>query len=192
MIYWQLFWTFLKIGAFTLGGGYAMIPLIQREVVDNRHWMDEATFLDVLALAQSAPGVMAVNTAFFVGYMLRGWRGVVMTILGAILPSFLIVLLIAMVFTRYRENATIEAIFRGIRPAVVALIVAPLFRMTQTAFRQPSGERQRPLWLTIALALVPVVAVVLIWWVGLSPIYVILAAILIACVYTLLTHSSHS
>ncbi|MBP5290727.1 MAG: chromate transporter, partial [Paludibacteraceae bacterium] len=86
----QLFWTFFKIGAFTLGGGYAMIPLVQREVVDNRRWLGEEEFLDLIALAQSAPGIIAVNTAVFVGYKVGGWRGLVLSVLGATLPSFLI------------------------------------------------------------------------------------------------------
>ena len=117
----QLFTTFFKIGAFTLGGGYAMIPLVQREVVDRRGWIAEEEFLDLIALAQSAPGVIAVNTAVFVGCKIAGWRGVVMSVLGATLPSFLIILLIAMCFTRFREYPQVEAVFKGIRPAVVAL-----------------------------------------------------------------------
>ena len=94
MLYLQLFWTFLKIGTFTLGGGYAMIPLVEREVVDNRKWISRDEFLSMLALAQSAPGIIAVNTAIFVGYAIRGWRGVLFTVLGAVLPSFVIILLI--------------------------------------------------------------------------------------------------
>ena len=162
----QLFGIFFKIGAFTLGGGYAMIPLVQREVVDNRAWIDEEEFLDLIALAQSAPGIIAVNTAVFVGYKIAGWRGVVMSVLGATLPSFLIILLIAMCFTRFRDYPQVEAVFKGIRPAVVALIAAPLYKMAKAA-----KVTWKNLW-------IPVAAALLIWLGGVSPVLVIVAAIL--------------
>ena len=96
--FFQLFWTYLKIGTFTLGGGYAMIPLIQREVVDRQHWIDEEEFLNMIALAQAAPGIIAVNSAIFIGWRCGGWRGTAGAVLGAILPSVCIILAIAMVF----------------------------------------------------------------------------------------------
>ena len=161
----QLFGTFFKIGAFTLGGGYAMIPLVQREVVDRRGWIAEEEFLDLIALAQSAPGVIAVNTAVFVGYKIAGWRGVVMSVLGATLPSFLIILLIAMCFTRFREYPQVEAVFKGIRPAVVALIAAPLYKMAKAAK------------ITWKNAWIPIAAALLIWLLGVSPVLIIVAAI---------------
>ena len=161
----QLFGTFFKIGAFTLGGGYAMIPLVQREVVDRRGWIAEEEFLDLIALAQSAPGVIAVNTAVFVGYKIAGWRGVVMSVLGATLPSFLIILLIAMCFTRFREYPQVEAVFKGIRPAVVALIAAPLYKMAKAAK------------ITWKNAWIPIAAALLIWLLGISPVLIIVAAI---------------
>lgn len=161
----QLFWTFFKIGAFTLGGGYAMIPLVQREVVDHRCWMGEEEFLDLIALAQSAPGIIAVNTAVFVGYKIAGRRGVVMSVLGATLPSFLIILLIAMCFKHFRDNPHVEAAFKGIRPAVVALIAAPLYKMAKAA-----KVTWKNVWIPIAAAL-------LIWLAGVNPVIVIIAAI---------------
>lgn len=161
----QLFWTFFKIGAFTLGGGYAMIPLVQREVVNHRGWMGEEEFLDLIALAQSAPGVIAVNTAVFVGYKIAGKRGVVMSVLGATLPSFLIILAIAMCFKHFRSNPHVEAVFKGIRPAVVALIAAPLYKMAKAA-----KVTWKNLW-------IPVAAALLIWLAGVSPVLIILAAI---------------
>jgi len=161
----RLFGTFFKIGAFTLGGGYAMIPLVQREVVDNHGWIDEEEFLDLIALAQSAPGIIAVNTAVFVGYKINGWRGLVMSVLGATLPSFLIILAIAMCFTQFRDYPQVEAVFKGIRPAVVALIAAPLYKMAKSA---------KISWKT---AWIPVAAALLIWLVGVSPVLVIIAAI---------------
>lgn len=120
----------MKIGTFTLGGGYAMLPLIQREVVDTRHWLDEEEYLNMIALAQAAPGVIAVNSAIFIGYRLAGWRGLAGAVLGALLPSFVIILLIAMVFRNIREIPAVEAVMRGMRPAVVALLFVAVIRMT--------------------------------------------------------------
>ncbi len=172
MIYWKLFWTFLKIGTFTLGGGYAMIPLIQREIVDKEHWIEEEEFLNMLALAQSAPGVMAVNTAIFIGYKIRGWRGVICTVLGSVLPSFVIILLIATIFIQYKEQSAVEAIFKGIRPAVVALIAAPLYKMAKSAK------------ITWATAIIPIVTALVLWLLPLSPIWIILLTIVASLAYT--------
>ena len=163
----QLFYTFFKIGAFTLGGGYAMIPLVQREVVDNNHWIAEQEFLDLIALAQSAPGIIAVNTAVFVGYKIARVPGLIVAVLGAVLPSFCIIILIASCFTRFRDKPAVEAVFKGIRPAVVALIAAPLYKMARSA-----GVTWRTLW-------VPILAALLIWRGHVSPVVVIIAAIII-------------
>ena len=164
MIYWQMFITFLKIGAFTLGGGYAMIPLVQDEVVSKRKWIDEEEFLNMLALAQSAPGVMAVNTAIFIGYKMRGWRGVIVTTLGSILPSFVIILLIAMFFHQFEDNKVIAALFRGIRPAVVALIAVPTFNLARKAK------------INLSNCWIPILGAMAIWAFGVSPIIVIILA----------------
>ena len=164
-IYWQMFITFVRIGAFTIGGGYAMIPLIQREVVQVRKWMSPKEFSDMLALAQSAPGVIAINTAIFIGYKLKGVRGSIVTALGCALPSFVIILLIAMVFTNFKDNPVVERIFKGIRPAVVALIAAPLYNMAKSA-----GVT----WKTI---FIPLIAALLIWGLNISPVWVVVAAI---------------
>ena len=128
-MFFQLLWTYLKIGTFTLGGGYAMLPLIEKEVVDRHQWLDGKEFLNMMALAQAAPGLIAINSAIFLGHRLYGWKGVIACVLGAALPSIVIILLIAMFFTNIRENATVEAVFRGIRPAVVGLIVAAVIRL---------------------------------------------------------------
>jgi len=130
-VFFQLLWTYLKIGTFTLGGGYAMLPLIEKEVVDRHQWLDGKEFLNMMALAQAAPGLIAINSAIFLGHRLYGWKGVVACVLGAALPSIVIILLIAMFFTNIRENATVEAVFRGIRPAVVGLIVAAVIRLVR-------------------------------------------------------------
>lgn len=168
----RLFLTFFKIGSFTLGGGYAMIPLVQREVVEREEWIPQEEFLDLIALAQSAPGVIAINTAVFVGYKIAGWKGLIAAVLGAVLPSFCIILAIATCFTHFRDYPQVEAIFKGIRPAVVALIAAPLYKM---------GKSAGVTWKTIAL---PVVAALLIWLLGVSPILIVIVAILGGLIYT--------
>lgn len=119
-----LFKTFVKIGAFTLGGGYAMIPIIEAEVVDRHKWIDKDEFLNLIAIAQSCPGVFAVNISIFIGYKLRATRGAVCTAMGASLPSFLIILLIAMFFHSFMEVPWIAAMFSGIRPAVDGSVIA--------------------------------------------------------------------
>ncbi|MBP5315211.1 MAG: chromate transporter [Muribaculaceae bacterium] len=152
-MYWRLFLTFLKIGAFTFGGGWAMISIIEREVVTNRKWLNGEEFLDLLSLAQSLPGILAVNIAVAIGQRLRGTRGSVVAALGTILPSFTIILVIAMFLTPdfIKTNATVESIFRGIRPAVVALIVAPVISAAKAA---------KIGWRTAAI---PVAVALLIW-----------------------------
>ena len=130
--YWQIFISFFKIGSFTLGGGYAMIPLIRQEVVDKKGWLKESEFVEMMAIAQSAPGPIALNTAIFVGYKARGIKGVIFSSLGTILPSFIVILLIAIIF--------------------------------------------------------PVIAALLVWLLNLSPIYIIIAAILGGLLYGKITH----
>lgn len=132
-LYWQLFTTFFKIGGFTFGGGWAMIPLIEREVVDKYHWIDKEEFLDELAVAQSLPGILAVNISVLVGNKLRGFKGSFVAAMGTILPSFVVILLIAIFFSQIYNNPTVASIFKGIRPAVVALILAPVITTAQAA-----------------------------------------------------------
>lgn len=194
-MFFQLFWTYLKIGTFTLGGGYAMLPLIQREVVDTRGWLDEEEYLNMIALAQAAPGLIAVNSAIFIGWRIGGWRGVCGAVLGAVLPSFLIILAIATVFSEWKELPAVEAAFKGIRPAVVALIAAPLFKMAKTALKangeksEVNGDRdlRNALPLLISLA-----AALLIWLGGVNPVWVILATIVLTLcsIYLSSYHSS--
>ncbi|MDE6336431.1 MAG: chromate transporter [Muribaculaceae bacterium] len=133
--YWSLFSTFFKIGAFTFGGGWAMISIIEREIVDKHHWIERDDFLDLLAIAQSLPGILAVNIATAVGDKIRGGKGSIVASLGTILPSFLIILLIAIFLTpdMIKNNRVISSIFMGIRPCVVALIIAPVITSAKAA-----------------------------------------------------------
>lgn len=160
----KLFATFFRIGLFTFGGGYAMIPLIENDVVERNGWLKKDEFLDLLAVAQSAPGVFAVNMAVFVGYKLRGKRGALAASFGCVLPSVVIILLIALFFRRFRHIEVVNNIFMGIRPVVVALIAVPVFNVAKSA---------KLGWSTVWI---PVVAAFLIVALGVSPIYVIIAA----------------
>lgn len=171
-MYWQLFLTFVKIGTFTIGGGYAMLPLIQREVVE-KHWLTKEEFIDIFAVTQSLPGIFAVNIAIFVGFRLKKRLGALCCALGTILPSFLIILAIALFFTHARENIWIERAFKGLRPAVVALIVVPCITTAKS------------IKLTYKQLIIPVVAALLIWQVGISPAWIILAAIAGGIIYGL-------
>ena len=174
MLYLQLFWTYLKIGTFTIGGGYVMLSMIEREIVDKKEWIDREEFMNMIALAQAAPGLIAVNSAIFIGWRIGGWRGVIATVLGAVLPSFCIILAIAMLFQDYKNYPAVEAIFKGIRPAVVALIGAPLCRMAASAK------------ITWATAIIPIAGTLLIWLGGLSPVWIILMAVLTTLAYVYL------
>ena len=163
-VYWQSFCTFFKIGLFTLGGGYAMIPIIETEVVNKHRWIKKEEFLDLIAIAQSCPGVFAVNISIFIGYKMRKLRGALCTCLGTALPSFLIILLIAMFFHQFQDNTVVAAMFRGIRPAVVALIAVPTFNLAKSAH------------ITLSNIWIPIVCALLIWALHVNPIYIIIAA----------------
>ncbi len=160
----QLFFLFFRIGMFTIGGGYAMIPLIQEDLINKRKWISQKDFIDLMAVAQSAPGVFAVNIAIFIGYKLCGIKGSYTAALGTILPSFLIMLLIAIFFQQFKQYTLVENIFKGIRPCVVALIAAPTFTIART-----TGINRYNIW-------IPIVSAFLIWIWGVSPIYIIIIA----------------
>ena len=149
-IYWQLFSSFFKIGAFTFGGGWAMISIIEREIVDKHHWIERDDFLDLLAIAQSLPGILVVNISTAVGDKLRGMKGSIVASLGTILPSFIIILLIAIFLTPdlIKNNHVISSIFMGIRPAVVALIIAPVITSAKAA-----KLNRVTIWIPVVVAL---------------------------------------
>ena len=170
---WQLFISFLKIGAFTFGGGYAMVPLIEREVIDKKGWVKREDFLDLLTIAQSAPGPIALNTAVFVGYRIRGLKGALSALMGIVLPAFAIILLVAIFFADIRDNQYVDAAFKARRPAVGALIVAPIVGLAKSM----------NYWLWIVAA----VTALAIWYVGFSPIYVLIAGAVAGLLWTLYT-----
>lgn len=157
----ELFGSFFKIGLFTFGGGYAMVPLIEAEVIERKKWLPQSEFLDLLTLAQSSPGPIAINTSVFIGYKVRGLRGAAAAALGAVLPSFIIILIVAIFFAEIRHNAIVEAAFKGMRPAVVALIVVPVFSL---------ARGMHP-----ALIVVVVLTALAVWGLGWSPVLLIIA-----------------
>lgn len=160
----KLFFTFTRIGAFTFGGGHAMLPLIQRDIVEKQHWVSEEDFIDLFAVAQSLPGVFAVNLSMFLGHKLRGVKGAVISALGSTLPSFLIILTLALFFEQAKSNPWVEAIMKGIRPAVVAMIAIPILAIW------------RALKLKRVLFLIPIAVAIAVWYFSFSPIWIILIA----------------
>lgn len=167
----EMFITFFKIGAFTFGGGYAMIPIIQEEVVTKKQWIDESEFLDAIAVAQGSPGPIAVNTSIYVGYRVKGLPGALMAILGTVLPSFIIILTIAKFFYQFRDNPILDKIFLGIRPAIVALILSAVYKLTISS---RLGYRR------LIVSLLSVLAIV---FLNISPIYLVIAGGLGSVVY---------
>jgi len=125
----SLFVTFFKIGAFTFGGGYAMIPLIQKEVAENKKWITDKEILDVVAIAESTPGPIAINSATFVGYKVCGFWGAFFSTLGVVVPSFVIILLISFVLREFAEYRAVKYAFMGIRAGVLALVLKALISM---------------------------------------------------------------
>lgn len=130
---WVLFATFFKIGAFTFGGGYAMIPLIQKEAVENRKWITEDDILEIIAIAESTPGPIAINSATFVGYRTAGFWGAACATLGVVLPSFCIILAISYVLKEFQQIKAVQYAFNGIRAGVLALLFKALWSMYQKA-----------------------------------------------------------
>lgn len=170
-MYRDLFVSFWKIGTFTVGGGYVMIPIMEQEIVDRRGWLSREEFLDYLSLSQAMPGIFAVNMATCIGKRLGGLRGIVCAVAGNILMPIALILLLALFFRHFRDNVIVERIFMGLRPAVVALIAAPVFRLAQSAKVSWSN-----CW-------IPIVSALLIWLLGVSPVWVILVAIAAGIIY---------
>lgn len=161
----KLFWTFFKIGAFTFGSGYAMIPMIEREIIERRGWFEKEDFRNQFSLAQSSPGPVALNTAVFVGYKMAGWKGALSAVMGTIIPCFTIILLIVVFLSGFKGNPYVESAFKGVRPAVVALITVPFLRWLKDLK-----------WYFMLLA---IAVAIVIWLTHLSPVYFIIAAIVV-------------
>jgi len=133
MIILKLFLEFFKVGLFTFGGGYAMIPLIEKEIVSKYHWLTIEQFTDLIAIAEMTPGPIAVNSATFVGYKVAKFWGAVASTIGVVLPSFLIIWAIASVFFSFQDNQIVQAAFKGLRPAVLGLIIVAVLSIGKIA-----------------------------------------------------------
>lgn len=131
---WSVFCTFFKIGAFTFGGGYAMIPLIQKEAVENKNWVSDDDILEIIAIAESTPGPIAINSATFIGYKTCGVLGSVCATLGVVLPSFIIILIVAKCFEKFKQSKIVQGCMVGLKSAVVGLIAAAILSMAKTVF----------------------------------------------------------
>ena len=130
----ELFLTFLKIGGFTFGGGYAMIPLIEHEICDNKKWLESKDILEVIAVAESTPGPIAINAATFVGYRTAGVLGAAAATFGVVLPSFVIILIVAKFYARFSNSRIVKGVMSGLKPAVVGLISAAFISVLKTVF----------------------------------------------------------
>lgn len=164
-IYLQMFQSFFKVGSMSIGGGYVMLPMIQKEVVDVRKWCTEEEVFDFYTLGQSLPGMISVNTATLIGYKLRGIRGAIVSTLGMILPSLVIIMLVASFFSNIKDNIYVQASFNAIRAAVVAIIGAAVVRMGKSGIQ------------SVFSMVLAILAFLLVYIIGISPIFVILAGI---------------
>ncbi len=175
---WKLFGVFAKMGAFTIGGGYAMLPLIEQEMT-SRGWISREDIQDIIVLAQSAPGILAINMAIYTGHKIKGLAGSIVAAVGAVLPSLVIILLIAMFFTEFKDNDIVRRIFQGVRPAAVALILVPAVRMAQSGCKS---------WWTWAIAIASLLGVA---FLKISPIWIILTTISVAAGISILNQKKN-
>jgi len=160
----KMFLILAKIGTFTLGGGYAMIPLVQREFVEKNKWIDNEEFMDIVALSQTVPGALIINSSTYIGYRLFGFSGALVACLASMLPAVIIILVTAVFFSQVRDNKIVEAIFRGIRPAVVSLILFAVIKLSKAVPK----NRIHFIWISVSLVGIAIFA--------LNPIIIIVAS----------------
>ena len=170
----EIFILFFKIGAFTIGGGYAMLSLIEDEIVNKKKWLDHEEFLDGMAIAQSTPGVLAVNISLITGYKIAGFLGMFAGMLGAVLPSFFIVLFLSQVLLTYGNHPIVVAIFNGVKPAITALILISVYRIGKSA----NINRYN--------FVIPLIVAILIKYFGVSPIVIIIATMILGNIFYML------
>ncbi|AKL96800.1 chromate transport protein ChrA [Clostridium aceticum] len=167
---WQLYMIFFRMGAFTFGGGYAMLPILQKEIVEERNWATDEEIIDCYAIGQCTPGIIAVNTATFIGYRQKGLLGGIIATLGMVSPSIVIITTIATFFQRFQDYAIVQHAFGGIRVVVVALIVQAVIKMWQQSIKN---------WFGIGLF---ALSFFLIIFIKLSPIFIVIIAAISGCV----------
>lgn len=190
MIYIQLFISFLQIGLFSFGGGYAAMPLIQNQVVNPHHWLSLSEFTDLITISQMTPGPIAINSATFVGEKIAGVPGAIVATLGCIMPSIIIVTIIAYFYMKYRDLDSLQSVLKTLRPAVVAMIASAGVSILVTAFFGESGLIVMKN-LKIQMVVIFVICMVLLMKFKMSPVFVmILAGILNVMQYFLLSSLS--
>ena len=170
----EIFILFFKIGAFTIGGGYAMLSLIEDEIVKKKKWLDHEEFLDGMAIAQSTPGVLAVNISLVTGYKIAGFLGMIVGMLGSVLPSFFIVLFLSQILLVYGNHPIVVAIFNGVKPAITALILISVYSIGKSA----NINRYN--------FVIPLIVAILIKYFGVSPIIIIIATMILGNIFYIL------
>ena len=175
----QLFLTFFKIGLFTFGGGYAMIPLIEKEIVHNKKWIKEEDILEIVAIAESTPGPIAVNAATFAGYRLAGFFGALAATCGVVLPSFAIILAISGILQAFRDNKYVQYAFMGIRAGVLALVIKALITLFKKA---PKG---------LIAYLIMAAVFILAAFTGIDIVFIIIGSAVVGLVYRLIVADKH-
>ena len=170
-ILWDLYRSFFTIGALTFGGGYAMLPMLEREIVTRHKWATQEEILNYFAIGQCTPGIIAVNTATFIGYKCKGIPGGIIATLGVVSPSIVIIGLIAMLLEHFMEILWVQHAFAGIRVAVCALIVSSVIKLLKSGIKT---------WWHAALALVAFIAVALL---GLSPVYIVVSCAVLSLIF---------
>ncbi len=170
----NIFWTFFKIGAFTFGGGFVMIPLIEREIVENKKWISQSDMIDIIAISQSFPGAVAINSAIFIGKRMGRFAGVAAATLGIVLPSFLIITIVATIFSYLWELEYVVAAFKGINSAIIALLATVALRFAKASMKDKFSP-----FLVVA-------ALLLLFWAKIHPIYIILFGIFVGIIFYLI------
>lgn len=180
MIYLKLFLTFFKIGVFTFGGGYAMFPLIQEEVIKNG-WLAESDLIDFVAISESTPGPFAVNISTYVGTELAGFLGAVCATLGVVLPSFIIILIVAKYFTKFKKNKVVNGCMSGLKPCVIGLIGSAVISMGITVFA-PNGVKNIAFNMEMLVSFIVFLISLLLVSKKVHPVFVIFVAAIIGVV----------
>lgn len=173
----DLFIVFSKIGAFTFGGGYAMLPLIQKEVVDVRKWATDEEIVDIFAIAQTLPGIIAINTSIYIGYKVKGLKGAIFAAFGVILPSFVIIFSLVWVLVAIKDSTTVKKAFIGVRAGVTAMIGLSAWKLAKQIVKTPFA------FVIFAVSFIAIAVL------EISTVYVLLSALLIGiilnCIKTL-------
>ncbi len=166
----SLFWTFFKIGSFTFGGGFAMIPLIEREIVEKKGWISQNEIIDILAISQSFPGAIAINSAIFIGRKIGGYSGALLSLLGVTIPSFSVIIIVAKLFSYFIDISVVRAAFKAISSVVVSLLIVAAIRVGKTCIKDKISP------------FITIIALILILIAGVHPIYVIISGIILGFV----------